>query len=244
MAPKIDAKKLTSAASKTGLKKPPKPAAPKEAQMIKKAKDPQQLKKMAEAKAKQRMKMLIRVLVVALTVAIIAGVVYFVKFYGRQPKDAFKAAVEYAYKDNIAKFRNSFTSDSIAMVENSDDKSTDVWSHLIDGITPPVRPKIVSEKITGSKDNPTAELTVNIDGENRMVYMRKEDGNWKINLNVAINPRKITLPDNVPVEYLENFEVSDEPDAWWEEGANAKDEDDGKKDGFFARLTSGKLFKR
>ncbi len=243
MAPKIDPKKLSQAASKTGIKKPPKPAAPKEAQMIKKAKDPQQLKKMAEAKAKQRMKMLIRVLVMTLAVAIIAGVVYFVKFYGRQPKDAFKSAVEYAYKDNLAKFRNSFTSDSIAMVENNDDTANDIWMHLIDGITPPIHPKVISEKITGTKDNPTAELTVNVDGENRMIYMRKEDGNWKINLNVAINPKKITLPDDIPVEYLENFEVSDEPDAWWEEGVSKKDKDGGENEGFFARLKSGKLFK-
>ena len=241
MAPKVNPN-LKKAASMGGIKKPPKPAAPAEAQFVKKVKDPNQLKKMAQAKAKQRLKMLIRVLVVMLTVAIIAGAVYFFKFYGRQPKDAFKAAVEYAYKDNIGKFRNSFTSDSIAMVENSDEQSTDVWSHLIDGITPPVHPKVVSEKVTGTKDNPTAELTVNIDGENRMIYMRKEDGRWKINLNVAINPRKITLPDNVPVEYLENFEVSDEPDAWWEEGVAEKKDEKDSKDGFFGGLKK-KLFK-
>ena len=117
-----------------------------------------------------------------------------------------------------------------------------LWSHLIDGITPPVHPKVVSEKVTGTKDNPTAELTVNIDGENRMIYMRKEDGRWKINLNVAINPRKITLPDNVPVEYLENFEVSDEPDAWWEEGVAEKKDEKDSKDGFFGGLKK-KLFK-
>ena len=237
MAKQVNAN-LKKAAAMGGVRKPPAPAGA--AQL----KNPGQLKKMAEARAKQRMKMLIKVLIFVAVVAVIGGIVYFVKFYGRQPKDAFKNAVEYAYKDNVQKFRNSFTSDSIAMVENTDEDPTDLWMHLIDGITPSVHPKVLSEKITGSKDNPTAELKVNVDGAERMIYMRKEDGNWKINLNVAINPKKITLPDNIPVEYLENFEVSDEPEAWWEEGTEEAKEEAEKDEGFFKRLTSGKLFKR
>ena len=73
--------------------------------------------------------------------------------------------------------------------------------------------------------------------------MRKEDGAWKINLNVAINQRKLTLPDDIPAEYIDNFDVSDEPEAWWEED-EANDEKAKKQSGgFWQKILPRKFLK-
>lgn len=222
------------AAQMGGGRVPPTPKVP--------VKTPEQLKKQAEARAKARMKRLVRVLIVGACLGVVALVVYFVKFYGRMPKDALKTCIEYAYKDNGVKFRECFTADSIEMVESMGENSEAQWAHLMDGITPIERPKIEKEKIVENKGFKTADLVVRIDGESRPITMRQEDGAWKINLNVAINPRKIELPADVPPDYIDNFEVSDEMEAWWEEDGETGEQ---KKDaGFFSRLMSGKLFKR
>jgi hypothetical protein len=230
---KIDPKKMKSAAagakkaaSMGGIKAPmvPKP----------RVQTPEQLKKQAQAKAKARAKAMMRILIVTAVLAVVGLVVYFVKFHGRMPKDAFQNALEYAYKNDVDKFRTTFTTDSVELVENDPDKANDIWLHLIDGITPTQKPEVLRQDIEANKGIKTAELSVKIDGHQRTVHMRQEDGTWKINLNVAINPRKVTLPDDIPPEYIENFETSDEPEAWWEEGEEKKD--DKKKKGFFAKF--------
>lgn len=233
---KLNASQLKSAASKGGVKVPPVPKVP--------AVKPEQLKKQAQAKAKARMKKLVRVLVAAAVVAVIGVIVYFVKFYGRQPKDAFKNTVEYAYQDNVDKFRNTFTQDSIELVESGADNTNDAWEHLMDGITPSIRPHVIRENIEDEKGIRSAELVVNIDGEQRIVNMREEDGRWKVNLNVALNPRKIVLPDDIPADYIENFSVSDEHEPWWESSDGKKEDGDDGKKGFLDRLKIGKLFKK
>lgn len=235
---KIDPKKMKSAAGSAqkaaamgGVRAPMMPPKPR-------IQTPEQLKKQAEAKAKARAKAMMRILIVAAVLAVVGLVVYLVKFHGRMPKDAFQNAVEYAYKNDVDRFRTVFTTDSVELVENEPEKATEVWLHLIDGITPTPKPEVLKQEIEDNKGIKTAELTVKMDGEQRTVHMRQEDGAWKINLNVAINPRKVTLPDDIPPEYIENFETSDEPEAWWEEGEEKKDSKK-KKKGFFAKLKSG-----
>ena len=90
---------------------------------------------------------------------------------------------------------------------------------------------------------PFATLTVNIDGERRIVNMREEDGRWKVNLNVALNPKRIVLPDDIPPDYIENFAVTDEHEAWWEEAEEKSDDDKGGKKGMLDGL-KGKFFKK
>lgn len=236
---KVDAKKLKSVASKGGVKVPQAPKAPKVPAM-----KPDQLKKQAQAKAKARLKMLVKVLVVAAVLAVIGVIVYFVKFYGRQPKDAFKNTVEYAYADKIEQFRSTFTQDSIELVESGVENTDAAWEHLMDGVTPAaVRPEVIMEKIEDEKGIRSAELTVNIDGERRIVNMREEDGRWKVNLNVALNPKRIVLPDDIPPDYIENFAVTDEHEAWWEEAEEKSDDDKGGKKGMLDGL-KGKFFKK
>lgn len=232
---KVNVSKVKSAAASGGVRVPPSPV---------RIQKPDQIKKQAQAQAKARMKMLIRVAIMAGILLVIGLVVYFVKFYGRMPKDAFKTAVNYAYKDDVIPFRDSFTNQTIELVEAGGNGETQ-WLHLMDGITPAERPKVVNEKITEKNGIKTAELTVKVGGEDRTVYMLQEDGDWKINLNVTINPRKVTLPEDVPPEYVDNFDVSEEPDAWWEEGTKDKDDeegDKGKQGGFLSSLKKKKLF--
>ena len=217
---KVDVKQVKSVAQKGGVKIPPAPQAPVKVQK------PEQLKKQAQERAKKRMKMLIRVAIFAAVALVIGLVVYLVKFHGRMPKDAFNTAVEYAYKSKTEKFRGMFSSDSIALVEAGDGNADESWAHLMNGISPTKKPEVKSAKTENKKGIETAHLTVLIDGEDRNVYMVKEDGAWKINLNVAINPQKLTLPDNIPPEYLQNFEY-DEDEAWWENPG--EDEDGGDK---------------
>lgn len=226
---KIDAKKMKSAAA--GAKKAAAMGGVR-APMVPKPRvqTPEQLKKQAEARAKARVKAMMRILVVAAVLAVVGLVVYFVKFHGRMPKDAFENTLEYAYKNDVDKFRTTFTSDSIERIENDPGMANDTWLHLMDGITPTERPKVTKQEIEDNKGIRTAELSINMEGEQRTIYMREEDGAWRINLNVAINPRKVTLPDDIPPEYIENFETSDEPEAWWEEAEEKKDEK--KKKGF------------
>lgn len=226
--------KLKSAASAAGIRKPPKPAV--------RAPKPSQAKQMAKTMAKSRVKMLVRVLIIAAIVGVIAGIVYFVKFHGRQPKDAFNTAIEYAYKDNIVKFSGMFTEASVMLVEDSEGNSEDVWTHLMNEVSPSQKPKVLSENITEQSGIKSAVLTVKIDGEDRTIHMLQEDGAWKINLNVALNPRKIQLPEEIPPEYVENFAVSDKPEAWWDYiDEDSKDKDGSgkskkKSGGFFGRF--------
>ncbi|MCL2326590.1 MAG: hypothetical protein FWC40_08880, partial [Proteobacteria bacterium] len=227
---------LTKAAKMAGTaakvpKAPPMPKAPK-------APTPDQLKKQAKAKAMARLKNLIKLGIFLLTIAIVALVVYLVKFHGKQPKDALKQAIEFAYKDNVLKFRDAFTTDSIEMVENGRPYSEEPWKRLMDGITPAARPAITKEKVETRNDIRTAEVTLLIDAEQRTIYMRQEEGQWKINLNVAINPRRLTLPDNIPPEYIENFQISDDQEAWWEDPPEEK-EKKAKGGGWLSKLKIG-----
>lgn len=208
-----------------------------------KVKTPDQIKAEAQRRAKARMKRMIRVLVIAGIFLVVGLVVYFVKFYGRMPKDAFNTCVKYAYQDNMLSFRDCFTSDSIAMIESSDGSHERDWEHLIDEITPSKKPEVKQEEIATQNNLRTAELSVMIDGVERSIFMREEEGRWKINLNVAINPRKITLPDDIPAEYIDGFETSDEPEAWWEEGEQEAEEKKKGGGGFFAKMKR-KIFRR
>lgn len=218
-------------ASAGGVKAPPKPRGPK----------PDQLKKRAKQQAKARMKRVLRVALVLLLALIVAFVVYMVKFHGRQPKDALKKVIAYAYEDKSLKFRDMFTSDSIEMVERGRD-SSEPWERLIDGITPVDKPKIVSENKYEQNGIDNAELVVKIDDEDRIIHMRREDGAWKVNLNVAIDPRRVELPTDIPPEYVENFQVSDENEAWWEDVPKAEEEAEKEKGAvgrFFSKITRG-----
>ena len=233
---KINASKLKSAATMAGVRKPVAPA-PAGVRIQK----PSQMKQAAKARAKARMKMLIRVLIFAAIAAIIALVIYFVKFYGRQPKDAFKTAIEYAYKDNTVKFSSMFTEDSILLVEDSDGDPDKVWEHLMDQVTPPEKPKVVKEVVEEENGIKSATLTVKIDNVDRTIHMMQEDGSWKINLNVAINPSKVDLPDDIPPQYIENFKSSEKPEPWWdhiddEEGGSSKDKSKKSSGGFFSKF--------
>ena len=226
---KVNAAKVKSVASKGGVTVPPSPV---------RVQKPDQLKKQAQARAKARVKALIRIGIFIAIAAIIALVVYLVKFHGRMPKDAFNNAVEYAYKNKAVQFRDMFTSDSIALVESGEGSVEDNWEHLMAGVTPSETPKVKSEKQENKKGIKTATLEVMIDGEMRTVHMLQEDGSWKINLNVALNPQKLTLPDNIPPEYIQNFEVADEDEAWWEDPADDKEngKDASKKGGFLSKF--------
>lgn len=226
---KVNASKVKAVASKGGVRVPPSPV---------KVQKPDQLKKQAQARAKARMKSLMKILIFIAIAAIIGLVVYLVKFHGRMPKDAFNNAVEYAYKSKTVQFRDMFTSDSIALVESGEGNAEDSWNHLMSGITPQTPPKVTREKQEDKKGIKTATLDVMIDGEMRTVHMLQEDGSWKINLNVALNPQKLTLPDDIPPEYIQNFEISDEDEAWWED--SDEDEENSKTSkksgGFLSKL--------
>lgn len=212
-------------------------AAGKAAKAVKKPplKDVGKLKKQAKAEAKKRAKALAKVLMAAALVVALGFIVYLVKIHGRQPKDALENAIDYAYHDNVLKFRDSFTADSIAMVETSGENPDKVWKHLMDGVTPTPPPEIVRQDIEENKGVRTAEVTVVLESTERTIYMREEDGGWKINLNVAINPRRVTLPEGIPPEYIDNFAVSDEPQAWWEEDTAAAQEG-GKENDLMAKI--------
>ena len=218
-------------AGMAGVKAPNVPKVPKAPK-----KKADQLKKEASARAKNRAKAMLRIAIMAGVAAAIGFVVYFVKFHGRQPKDAFEVAVEAAYRNDTLQFRDVFTEDSIAFVENAEGDSTKNWEHLMEGISPvSEHPKVKKTDITENKDIKSAELTVDIEGEEKKIYMRQEDGAWKINLNVALNPKKVTLPDNIPAKYIDNFNVSDEPEAWWETTDKKKNEEEGSKS-FLSKL--------
>lgn len=220
---------IKKVASTGGIKVPPTPRAPKA----------DQLKKQAKERAKARMKSFIRIGIFIAVALIVALVVYMVKFHGRQPKDAFKKAVSYAYQDETLKFRDMFTSDSIGMVENGRE-SNEPWEHLMDGITPAQKPKIISESKSEQNSIENAELVVKIGDEDRVIHMRREDGAWKINLNVAIDPRRIALPSDIPPEYVENFQVTDENEAWWEDAPEEKAEKEkGAISKFFSKIMGG-----
>lgn len=228
---------IKRAAQMGGVRLPPKPRIPG-------VKTPDQIKKQAQARAKTRIKRLVRVLIVCGVLLIVGAVVYLVKFHGRMPKDAWNKCIEYAYKDDTVNFRDCFTVDSIEMVESGDGVHERKWEHLIEGVTPTSgRPKLVRSETSESKGIESAELAIDIDGTERTVYMRKEDGAWKINLNVAINPRKLTLPDDIPPEYIDNFDVSDEPEAWWEEDDGGDDKKEEGSGGFLSKLPFKKLFR-
>lgn len=233
---KVNASKVKSTAAMAGIRKPPPPAGMR-------APKPSQAKQAAKAMAKGRIKMMIRVLVIGLIVGAIALIVYFVKFHGRQPKDAFNTAIEYAYKDNVVKFSGMFTEASVMLVEDSEGNSEDVWAHLMNEVSPSQKPKVLSENITEQSGVKSAVLTVKIDGEDRTIHMLQEDGSWKINLNVALDPRKVKLPDDIPPEYVENFEVSDKPEAWWDyidedekENSQGASKSKKKSGGFFSKF--------
>ena len=210
-----------------------------------KLKNADQLKKEAAAEGKKRAKRLIKVLIVAAIAATIALVIYFVKFYGKQPKDVLAVAVEAAHQSDMMAFRNTFTEDSIEFVENSEGDSNKNWEHLMDGLCPTSEyPSVKSQEITEVNDIKNAELTVIIEGEERKIFMRQEEGVWKINLNVALNPnpQKLPLPEDIPPEYMDNFNVSGKPEAWWEE--SSKKEDEEKSGGIGSYLKKVSFLKR
>lgn len=220
---------IKKVASAGGVKVPPMPRVPKT----------EQLKKQAKEQAKARMKRFIRIAIFIAIALIVAFVIYMVKFYGRQPKDAFKKAIAYAYQDETLKFRDMFTSDSIEMVENGRE-SNEPWERLMDGITPATKPQIVSESKSQQNSIENAELVVKIEDESRVIHMRQEGGAWKINLNVAIDPRRIALPSDIPPEYVENFQVTDENEAWWEDAPEEKAEKEKSAIArFFSKLSGG-----
>lgn len=223
---KINANQVKSVAGRAGAPVPPAP----------RIQSPDQLKKQAQQRAKARVKSMIRIAMFALTIAIIGLIVYFVKFYGRMPKDALKTAINYAYENNEIKFRQSFTTDSIKMVDNGNENNSEPWRNLMESISPAGdRPKILSEKIEEKNNKKLAEVKIKLDGDERTVYMRQEDGKWRINLNVAIDPRHLTLPSDIPADYKDNFDLNDEPEAWWEEPP----EEEGKKKGFLSKFKCG-----
>ncbi len=204
---KVNVNQVKGVASKAGAPIPPKP----------RIQSPDQLKKQAEQRAKARVKTLIRGAIMVLGLVIIAGAVYLFKFYGRMPKDALKNAIEYAYEDNTIKFKQYFTTDSIKIVENGNDTNTAPWEHLMDVITPTgEKPKILKENIEEKNNQKIAQVTIRLEGDERTIHMRQEDGKWRINLNVAIDPRHLTLPEDIPADYIDNFTLNDELEAWWE----------------------------
>ena len=208
---KVNAKQVSGLASKAGAPKIPKaPKMPK----APKVKSPEELKKQAQAKAKARAKKLLKVVILLAVVALVAFIVYMVKFYGRQPHDALKPCIEYAYKNNVTKFRSSIT---------------------------PVgaRTEIGKETIKTENNRSTAEVEVTVDGIKRTIFMRQDDGQWLINLNVAINPNHVELPPDIPESYRDSFTINQENDAWWDEPA---EEEEAKKDGgFFSKFKFFKL---
>ena len=234
---KVNAKQVSGLASKAGAPKMPKaPKAPK----APKVKSPEELKKQAQAKAKARAKKLLKVVILLAVVALVAFIVYMVKFYGRQPHDALKPCIDYAYKNNVTKFRACFTHDSIMRVDGGDENNDDAWAGLIDSITPVgARTEIGKETIKTENNRSTAEVEVTVDGKKRTIFMRQDDGQWLINLNVAINPNHVELPPDIPESYRDSFTINQENDAWWDEEA---EEEEAKKDkGFFSKFKFFKL---
>ncbi|MFA5625214.1 MAG: hypothetical protein WC966_09205 [Bradymonadales bacterium] len=196
---------VKSAARKAGAPVPP--MAPK----------PKQIGAQAKGRAKGAMKRFVVLGIILLSAAIIAGIVYLVKYHGKQPKDALKKAFTYAYENKYEAFRESFTADSISLLETTWDRAGDPWEHMMDGVTPPTKPKILGESVKEVKGFKTAQVEVLLEDNERTVHMREEDGKWKININVAINPRKISLPEGLDPAILEMFSTDDEYAAWWEE---------------------------
>lgn len=206
---------------------------------------PKQVGAMAKGRAKSTLKRFITIGILLLTIAIVAGIVYFVKFYGRQPKDALKKTIAYAYENKYEAFRDSFTSDSITLLEGTWQRAGDPWEHMMDGITPTERPKILGETVKDVKGVKTAEVELLLDGKDRSIHMRQEDGVWKVNINVAIDPRKVSLPPGLEPEILELFATQDDNSAWWEEEedqeGDASTADSKTKKGFLSKFRCSKF---
>ena len=231
---KVNAKQVSGIASKAGAPKKPKaPHAPK-------IKSPEELKKQAQAKAKARAKRLLKIFIMLAVVALIALIVYLVKYYGRQPHDALKPCIEYAYKNKVSKFRDCFTHDSIMRVDGGQEDNEEAWQALIDSITPVgAKTKIGKETIKTENNRSTAEVEVTVGGIKRTIFMRRDDGRWLINLNVAINPNHVELPPDIPESYRDSFTINKENDAWWDE---AEPEEEAQKNNGF--LSKFKFFKK
>jgi len=224
---------VQKAAGMAGIKAPPVKAP--------KLKTADQLKKEAAAEGKKRAKRLVKVLIVAAVAAAIALVIYFVKFYGKQPKDMLAVAAEAASHGDLLAFRNTFTEDSIAFVENAEGDSKKNWEHLMDGLCPTSElPSVKKQEITEVNDIKNAELTVLIEGKERKIFMRQEEGTWRINLNVALNPnpKNLPLPDDIPPEYVNNFNVSGKTEAWWEDSDKKEDEEKSSGVGSYLKKVS------
>ncbi len=233
---KLNPSQLKGATSKAGIKMPPAAAGVKAPAGIK-VKSPDQMKKMAQEKAKARLKVLLKIVILLVVVAIVAGIVYMVKYYGRQPKDALENAIQYAYKDNVVRFRQSFTEDTIRHVENGDEYKEEAWEPLINAITPiEGHPKILDETIEEVNQKKLAKVTILLDGEKRTVNMRQDDGKWLIDLNVAIDPMHVTLPEEIPAAYMKNFKLKDTHEPWWEDPPEASE---GTAQGFLSKFKCG-----
>lgn len=238
---KINPNQMKGAAAKAGVKVPTAATAGVKAPAGMKIKSPDQMKKMAQERAKARAKRLMRILMVAVLVAIVAGVVYFVKYYGRQPKDALENAIEYAYKSNVMKFRHCFTENTIKLVDGGDEVNPEAWEKLMDSITPgSVHPKILDEKIEERNKQMVAQVTMLLDGEKRTVHLRQDGGKWLINLNTPIDPTHVTLPPEIPAEYMKNFKLDQKAYAWWDE----EPEGEKKEEGVLSKFKCGGSMKK
>jgi len=233
---KLNPSQLKGATAKAGIKMPPAAAGGVKAPAGVKVKSPDQMKKMAQEKAKARLKRLMKVVIVLVVVALVAGIVYMVKFFGRQPKDALENAINFAYKDNVVRFRQYFTEDTIRHVENGGEYREEAWESLINAITPMDRPKILDQTIEDVNQKKLAKVTILLEGEKRTVNMRQDDGKWLIDLNVAIDPMHVTLPEEIPAAYMKNFKLRDTHEAWWEDPPEASDS---KAQGFLAKFNCG-----
>lgn len=212
----------------SGMKAPKAPKAPKvdPKKAGKKAGDKAKKKasKKAKAEGKRKLKKILLIVLPILLLAIVGLLVYLFMFSGPVPSETMQKAIDAAFIEDEEKFKEQFTPESVENLEDSWASAEfgvgrGSWQKMMRGILTQdeLKPKIVGEEI--SEDGNTAKVFVDIDGVERTIHFEKIDEEWKINVNIEIDPAKLVLPEeDFSEEAIEEFAMQDpESELWWEE---------------------------
>ncbi len=218
-----------------GVKAPRMPKGPKAPKTpdAKKMGDKASKKASGEVKKarKKLIKKLIFIAVALLLVGIALLIVWIVKGGGPAPSRTVQQAIDLAFLEDQDRFKTLFTDDSVEALESAwsgSDIGAGVsrgsWRRMMRGILTKdeLKPKIVGERV--AKDGESAEVDIDLDGVQRTIHLRKVEKEWRINVNLGINPNEIIIPmENLPEEIVEEFRLADpENEMWWEEREAAK----------------------
>jgi len=197
--------------------------------------------KAAKKGGKKLLKKVLIILIPLLILAIVGLVLWlFVFDSGPGPKPTVEEAIDAAFIGDEEKFKSLFTEDSVEALESAW-SGADIgagatrgsWHRMMRGILTEdeLKPKIVEQSV--SEDGETGEVVLDIDGVKRTIHLVKVDEEWKIDVNLGIDPTLIRLPEEMMTdEIADAFEMSDpESEMWWEEREAAKEEEEAAEEG-------------